>query len=239
MHRLKVIAAAVGLGASALVGAHHVLAQPAKGAPAAFERVREVMANRIRDLKLTGDPDKDFAAMLAAEQESLVFLAKTQLEYGGDRQLRDVAQALSVDGQKRIDELKQWQFRSSQADYKAQPDQPPPGSGPLDRQAQAAATPARPAQTAPPAATPTAPATPAQPLPLPLVKGRIDDLDTGQGKITIEHDAIPNLNMDGMTMVFRASDPAMLKGVKKGDRVQFTADRVNGQLTVTKIQKAR
>lgn len=236
MHRLKVIAAAVGLGASALVGAHHVLAQPAKGAPAAFERVREVMANRIRDLKLTGDPDKDFAAMLAAEQESLVFLAKTQLEYGGDRQLRDVAQALSVDGQKRIDELKQWQFRSSQADYKAQPDQPPPGSGPLDRQAQAAPAPARPAQAAP-AAAPPAPAAPAQPLP--LVKGRIDDLDTGEGKVTIEHDAIPNLNMDGMTMVFRASDPAMLKGVKKGDRVQFTADRVNGQLTVTKIQKGR
>ena len=236
MNRLKIIAAAVGLGASALAGAHHVLAQPAKGAPAAFERVREVMANRIRDLKLTGDPDKDFAAMLAAEQESLVFLAKTQLEYGGDRQLRDVAQALSVDGQKRIDELKQWQFRSSQADYKAQPDQPPPGSGPLDRQAQAAPTPARPAQAAAAAAQPT-PAAPAQPLP--LVKGRIDELDVGQGKVTIEHEAIPNLNMDGMTMVFRASDPAMLKGVKKGDRVQFTADRVNGQLTVTKIQKGR
>ena len=236
MHRLKVIAAAVGLGASALVGAHHVLAQPAKGAPAAFERVREVMANRIRDLKLTGDPDKDFGAMLAGEQESLVFLAKTQLEYGGDRQLLDVAQTLSVNGQKRIDELKQWQFRSSQADYKAQPDQPPPGSGPLDRQAQAAPAPARPAQAAP-AAAPPAPAAPAQPLP--LVKGRIDDLDTGEGKVTIEHDAIPNLNMDGMTMVFRASDPAMLKGVKKGDRVQFTADRVNGQLTVTKIQKGR
>jgi Cu/Ag efflux protein CusF len=31
----------------------------------------------------------------------------------------------------------------------------------------------------------------------------------------------------------------MLKQVKKGDKVQFTADRVNGQITVTKIQKTR
>ena len=236
MHRLSLMLSAVLLCASALVGAGHAVAQPAKGAPAAFERVREVMANRIRDLKLTGDPDKDFAAILAAEHESLVFLAKTQLEYGGDRQLRDVAQALSVDGQKRIDELKQWQFRSVQADYKAQPDQPPPGSGPLDRQAQATPAQARPAPAAP--ATPVpAQAAPAQPLP--LVRGKVDDLNAAQGKVTIEHDAIPNLNMDGMTMVFRASDPAMLKAVKKGDRIQFTADRVNGQLTVTKIQKGR
>ena len=234
---LRVIAVAAGLGASALVASGHLLAQPARGAPGAFERVREVMVNKIRDLKLTGDPDKDFAAMLAAEQESLVFLAKTQLEYGGDRQLRDVAQSLSVDGQKRIDELKQWQFRSSQADYKAQPDQPPPGSGPLDRRAQG--TPAQAAVPAQPAPAAAAPAQPASSQPLPLVRGRIDDLDAAQGKVTIEHDAIPNLKMDGMTMVFRAFDPAMLKAVKKGDRIQFTADRVNGQLTVTKIQKGR
>jgi len=27
--------------------------------------------------------------------------------------------------------------------------------------------------------------------------------------------------------------------VKKGDKIQFTADRVNGQLTVTSINKAK
>jgi Cu/Ag efflux protein CusF len=42
-----------------------------------------------------------------------------------------------------------------------------------------------------------------------------------------------------MTMVFRVQDPAMLKQVKVGDKVQFEADRLNGQITVTKIQKAR
>ena len=41
------------------------------------------------------------------------------------------------------------------------------------------------------------------------------------------------------TMVFRANDPAMLKAVKAGDKVKFEADRVNGQFTVMKIQKAK
>jgi Cu/Ag efflux protein CusF len=31
----------------------------------------------------------------------------------------------------------------------------------------------------------------------------------------------------------------MLGTVKAGDKIKFDADRVNGQLTVTKLQKAR
>jgi Cu/Ag efflux protein CusF len=73
----------------------------------------------------------------------------------------------------------------------------------------------------------------------PMVSGTVEKIDTAQGKLTIDHGAIPNLQMDPMTMVFRASDAAMLKSVKAGDKVQFQADRVNGQITVTKIQKAK
>src|SRR5918993_1909459 len=90
-------------------------AQPAKGAPAAFERVREVTTTRFKDVKLAGDPDKDFATMLTAHHEDLIFLAKTQLEYGGDRQLRQLAQKILDDQQKQISELKEWQGRSRQA----------------------------------------------------------------------------------------------------------------------------
>ena len=38
-------------------------------------------------------------------------------------------------------------------------------------------------------------------------------------------------------MVFRAADPAMLKAVKPGDKVRFVPDRINGQFTITKIEK--
>jgi Cu(I)/Ag(I) efflux system periplasmic protein CusF len=72
---------------------------------------------------------------------------------------------------------------------------------------------------------------------LPTVTGTVEKVDTAQGKITIDHGPIKNLDMDAMTMVFRAQDPALLKGIKAGDKVQFTADRVNGQISVTSIKK--
>src|SRR5215217_7776908 len=138
-----------GVGITAVASAFLMFpaqAQPAKGAPAAFERVREVTTTRFKDVKLAGDPDKDFATLLIAHHEDLIFLAKTQLEYGGDRQLRGLAQKILDDQQKQISEVKEWQVRRQQADYRAQPDQPPHGSGPLDQKG------AQTAQAAPAAA---------------------------------------------------------------------------------------
>ena len=69
--------------------------------------------------------------------------------------------------------------------------------------------------------------------------GQVTKIDTSANKMTLRHGPIKNLDMDSMTMVFRVKDAAMLKQVKVGDKVQFEADRVNGQLTVTRIQKAK
>lgn len=70
--------------------------------------------------------------------------------------------------------------------------------------------------------------------------GEVRKIDEAAGKITLKHGPIKALDMDdGMTMVFRVQDPAMLKQVKVGDKVKFDADRVNGQITVTKIQKGK
>lgn len=74
---------------------------------------------------------------------------------------------------------------------------------------------------------------------LPVVKGEIVKVDESAGKITIKHDAIPNLSMDAMTMVFKASDPALVKTVKTGEKINFTADRVNGQLSVISIDERK
>ena len=73
-----------------------------------------------------------------------------------------------------------------------------------------------------------------------MIDGQVTKIDESAGKITLKHGPIKKLGMDeGMTMVFRAQDPAMLKQVKVGDKVKFDADRVNGQFTVTKIEKAK
>nr|WP_047579373.1 copper-binding protein [Methylobacterium sp. ZNC0032] len=71
------------------------------------------------------------------------------------------------------------------------------------------------------------------------VNGTVKKVDEAQGKLTIDHGPIKNLDMDAMSMVFRAGDPAMLKGLKSGDKIKFDADRVNGQITVTKLQKTK
>jgi Cu(I)/Ag(I) efflux system periplasmic protein CusF len=72
-----------------------------------------------------------------------------------------------------------------------------------------------------------------------FVNGQVTKIDQSEGKITIKHGPLKKFGMDeSMTMVFRASDPAMLQTVKPGDRIRFVPDRINGQFTVTKIEKA-
>jgi Cu(I)/Ag(I) efflux system protein CusF len=73
-----------------------------------------------------------------------------------------------------------------------------------------------------------------------LIDGQVMKVDRSAGKITLKHGPIKKLGMDqGMTMVFKAQDPAMLKAVKSGDKVKFDVDQVNDQFTVTKIEKAK
>lgn len=69
--------------------------------------------------------------------------------------------------------------------------------------------------------------------------GEVRKIDPETGKITLKHGPIKNLDMDSMTMVFRVQDPAMLKGLKAGDKIKFSADRVNGQITIIQMEKAK
>ena len=69
--------------------------------------------------------------------------------------------------------------------------------------------------------------------------GEVRKVDKDAGKITLKHGPIPNLDMPDMTMVFRVKDASMLDAVKAGDKVRFTADKVGGQYTVTRIEPAK
>ena len=72
-------------------------------------------------------------------------------------------------------------------------------------------------------------------------EGQVKKIDEAAGKITLNHGPIKNLDMpdENMTMVFHVQDPAMLKQVKVGDKVQFQAVRANAGITISKLQKAR
>jgi Cu(I)/Ag(I) efflux system periplasmic protein CusF len=74
---------------------------------------------------------------------------------------------------------------------------------------------------------------------LPMINGEVKNVDESSGKMTIKHGAITNLDMGAMTMVFKANNPAMLKNVKPSDKIKFSADKVNGQLTVMKVERVK
>lgn len=72
-----------------------------------------------------------------------------------------------------------------------------------------------------------------------MTEGEVRKVDLDARKITLKHGEIKNLGMPGMTMVFQVKEPSMLEQVKVGDKVRFTADKVNGAITVTAIEAAK
>lgn len=72
-----------------------------------------------------------------------------------------------------------------------------------------------------------------------MTKGEVRKVDREAGKVTLRHEALKNLDMPGMTMVFRVSDPKFLDTLKVGDKVSFVAQEVSGQLTITAIETAK
>ncbi len=70
----------------------------------------------------------------------------------------------------------------------------------------------------------------------PGTEAEVRKVDLSAQKITLKHDEIKNLDMPPMTMVFQVKDPALLAQVKTGDKVRFTADKLNGAYTVLTME---
>lgn len=69
-----------------------------------------------------------------------------------------------------------------------------------------------------------------------MTNGEVRKIDKESGKVTLRHDKIENLDMPGMTMVFKVKDMSMLDNIQVGDKVKFKAKEANGKLTVTEIK---
>lgn len=70
-----------------------------------------------------------------------------------------------------------------------------------------------------------------------LTKAVVKKIDRENGKITLKHEDIKNLDMPGMTMVFKAKDVSSLENLKEGDSVDAQLDKENGSFIVKKIIK--
>ena len=71
-----------------------------------------------------------------------------------------------------------------------------------------------------------------------LTDGEVRKVDAEEGKLTLRHGEIKDLDMPGMTMVFVVKDKTMLSNLKIGDKVKFKAINDAGKFTVTEIKPA-
>ena len=72
---------------------------------------------------------------------------------------------------------------------------------------------------------------------LPTVEAEVRRIDLQAGKVSLKHGDIPNLDMPPMTMVFQVKDATWLQQIQVGDKVRFTADKVNGAYTVMSLER--
>ena len=94
-----------------------------------FRRVMaEAMDRMTRDMAVphTGDPDRDFAAMMIPHHQGAIDMAKVQLQFGRDPILRRLAQGIIVEQQQEIDLMRGELSRlpSSSSDSAASPTMP-------------------------------------------------------------------------------------------------------------------
>ena len=68
-----------------------------------------------------------------------------------------------------------------------------------------------------------------------MTAGVVRKLDNELKKITLKHEALENLGMPPMTMVFRLAKASLIDKVKVGDRVMFRAEQIDGAFMVTKL----
>jgi Cu/Ag efflux protein CusF len=70
-----------------------------------------------------------------------------------------------------------------------------------------------------------------------LSEGEVRKVNREAGKLTLRHGPLTNLDMPAMTMVFTVPDPKLLDGLNEGDKVRFIADKKDGALVVTAIER--
>ncbi len=70
------------------------------------------------------------------------------------------------------------------------------------------------------------------------VAAEVKKLDTKRERIVLKHGEIVHLDMPPMTMAFRPADPAWMRQVAEGDRLEVKLEKVNGVYTITELRRA-
>ncbi len=96
------------LGMPAIAAADD-MKMPMGGTPAdkAFAASMHTMMTNM-NVKPTGNPDKDFVIMMMPHHQGAIDMAKVELQYGKDPELRQLATDIVAAQEKEIAEMKAW-----------------------------------------------------------------------------------------------------------------------------------
>lgn len=87
--------------------------QPAQSMPKdpasrAYMQSMQKMNRDMRSKRMTGNADADFARMMAAHHQGAIDMARVELQYGKDPDLKAMAQKMVDDQTKEVQQLQDW-----------------------------------------------------------------------------------------------------------------------------------
>jgi len=68
-----------------------------------------------------------------------------------------------------------------------------------------------------------------------VISGDVTQVDLTSGMISVRHEPNQRLKLGSAIDTFRVSEPIMLNAIRPGAHIRFSADRINGELAITKI----
>ncbi|HXE24781.1 MAG TPA: DUF305 domain-containing protein [Roseiarcus sp.] len=94
-------------GAEDMKGMNKMMKPATTPADKAFAASMKTMMNRM-NVKPTGKPDRDFVLMMIPHHQGAIDMAKVELQYGTDPELRQLATDIVAAQEKEIAQMKAW-----------------------------------------------------------------------------------------------------------------------------------
>jgi uncharacterized protein (DUF305 family) len=118
LNRIAKLAAAIAiLAAPAVALAQHDHSQhDMSGMTEADKALMDAHMKMMKDMEMkpTGDPDRDFVTMMIPHHQGAVDMAKIQLKYGKDPELRKLAEEIVASQEREISQMESWRKRNAE-----------------------------------------------------------------------------------------------------------------------------